>query len=127
VVASATNFSAQPNQALTNQTVATFTDPGGAEPHAFDPSGTHYTTTINWGDGTSSTATISQSGNTFSVQGNHTYGQTGTFSVTVVIVHDNAPQTTTTAPATISTTTPSGVVNFVDFETGDFSQTANHN
>src|SRR5439155_7479241 len=80
---------------------------------------------INWGDGTSSTATISQSGNTFSVQGNHTYGQAGTFTVTVTILHENAPATTVTSTATVSTTT-TGVVNFVDFETGDFSQTVSH-
>src|SRR5207244_3023634 len=37
------------------QTVATFTDPGGAEPNASDPIGTvndHYGAAIDWGDGT---------------------------------------------------------------------------
>src|SRR5439155_4854867 len=51
--------------------------------------------------------------------------QAGTFQVTVVIAHESSAQVTVTATATVSTTT-SGQINFVDFETGDFSQTATH-
>lgn len=82
-------------------TVATFTDPGGAEPNPSDPSGTianHYTIdSINWGDGTpldTTSGTISFSGtpgsttNPFTVSGTHFYGEEGTYTITVVIDHE---------------------------------------
>src|SRR5439155_4262912 len=128
VVATVSGFSATQNTALNNQIVATFTDPGGAEPNASDPNDgipSHYLATINWGDGTTTNGTISQSGGTFTVTGSHTYTQVGSFTLTVAIIHENAPTTTVSGTVTVSTTTV-GVVNFVDFETGDFSQTALH-
>src|SRR5207253_2298424 len=79
VVASAVSFGASVNQAFANQAVATFTDPGGAEPNNFDSPGSpisnHYTATIDWGDGTfpPTAGTITVSGNVFTVRGGHTY------------------------------------------------------
>jgi hypothetical protein len=50
------------------QVVATFTDPGGAEPL------TDYSADINWGDGTPvSSGAISFAGGTFTIKGDHTY------------------------------------------------------
>src|SRR5205085_7165222 len=55
-------------------TVATFMDTGGPE----NPNDTgDYNATINWGDNTTSTGTISLSGTTFTVAGSHTYGSSG--------------------------------------------------
>ena len=66
-------------------TVATFTDP--------DKSATasEYSATIEWGDGSSSTGTVSGSGGSFSVSGNHTYAEEGSYTITAAITDvDNA-------------------------------------
>jgi large repetitive protein len=69
-----------------SQTVATFTDPTGAQ-----PVGT-YSASINWGDGTAPSAgTITVSGGTFSVAGTHTYTNAGPFTVTVAVTRTGAP------------------------------------
>jgi Ca2+-binding RTX toxin-like protein len=88
---------------LSGQTaVATFTDPGGAEPNPFDPGPipSHYTATVDWGDSSpTSTGTITYNGtpgddsttNTFTVSGGpHTYTTNGTFTITVTIHHEGA-------------------------------------
>jgi hypothetical protein len=83
------------------QAVATFTDPGGAEPNLFDagPLSSHYTATIHWGDGTSDdTGAITYNGiplddsptNTFTVSGHHDYTTNGTYTITVTIHHEGA-------------------------------------
>ncbi|HLJ96422.1 MAG TPA: Ig-like domain-containing protein [Gemmataceae bacterium] len=65
--------------------VATFTDPGGAEAN----DGTHYSATINWGDGTgTATGSISVSGGLFTVNGTHTYAAASSYTVTVTIGHE---------------------------------------
>ena len=63
------SFNAVENQPSATQTVATFTDPGGAEAHA------DYSASINWGDGTTSAGTISgpDASGVFTVTGSHTY------------------------------------------------------
>nr|MDP9122448.1 hypothetical protein [Acidobacteriota bacterium] len=60
-------------------TVATFTDS--------DPSlgASSFTATINWGDATTSAGTVTVSSGAFAVNGQHTYADEGTFSVTVNI------------------------------------------
>ncbi|HEV3343167.1 MAG TPA: hypothetical protein VG125_22530, partial [Pirellulales bacterium] len=87
---------------LTNATVATFTDPGGAE----DPNA-NYSATIGWGDGTSGAGVVISDGHGgFIVQGTHTYsGDTlaggggeseGAATITVTISHDaTTPQVVT--------------------------------
>src|SRR6266481_1076312 len=92
VTASAISFTTPSNTALTNQPVATFTDPAGAEPNASDPGAlqNHYSATINWGDGSTSTGTITASGNTFTVTGSHIYTFASTFTTSVTISHENA-------------------------------------
>jgi hypothetical protein len=82
-------------------TVATFTDPGGAESIG------DYNASINWGDGTTSTGTITgpDSHGVFSVLGSHTYAD-GTFTFTVTINHDLAPSVTATATAVLADVPP---------------------
>jgi hypothetical protein len=84
-------------------TIATFTDPAGAEPNASDPGAvsTHYTATINWGDGSAtSTGTVTNTGgNNFAVSAPiHTYGEEGVFTVTVTVQHETAAAQSVTGP-----------------------------
>ncbi len=81
------------------QNVATFTDPGGAEPNPADPVGTsadHYSASIDWGDGTNSPGVItplmpSSPTQVFTTAANHTYTMespvTG-FNVVTTIDHE---------------------------------------
>jgi hypothetical protein len=82
------------------QSVATFTDPGGAEPNSSDPSPAtsagHYTPSIDWGDSTKSAGTItpltpSSPTQVFTVTGNHTYttqSPVSGFNVSTTINHE---------------------------------------
>jgi hypothetical protein len=74
--------------ALGNVTVATFTDAGGAE------DASHYTPTINWGDGTTSTGTVTATSNGFRVSGSHTYTAAETYNVSVTIKDEGGSSTT---------------------------------
>jgi streptogramin lyase len=66
---------------LTGVTVATFTDAGGPEAPG------NYTATIDWGDQTGTfPGTVVLSNGVFHVVGSHTYGDEGTYTVTVSIV-----------------------------------------
>lgn len=75
-------------------TVATFTDS--------DPNGTasDYSASINWGDGSKTSGTISKSGGHFSVSGKHTYAKSGKYTLTITI--KDAGGSTTTATVTIA-------------------------
>ena len=77
VVSSPINVSGK-NQS--NVKVATFTHANGVEP------GSAFVATINWGDGSTSTGTITQSGSTYTVKGSHTYAQNGSHTVTTTVV-----------------------------------------
>ena len=83
---------------FTGQTVATFTDPAGAEPLA------NYSATIEWGDGSSSAGTIlpSNVNGTFTVQGSHSYNSAGNDAIAVTIQHDTAPNVTVTSTANVA-------------------------
>jgi hypothetical protein len=74
------------------KTVATFTDadPGGIA--------SDYTATIHWGDGTTSTGTISGH---FTVTGGHTYASTGTKAISVTITDAGGASATATGKANI--------------------------
>ncbi len=99
---------------LTGAVVATFVDPGGAEPNAADPSGVHYTAAINWGDGSVSAGVIvfDSATSTFKVLGDHTYATAATYAITVTVHHESAPdaQATSTATITAPSSAPSGPV-----------------
>jgi Ca2+-binding RTX toxin-like protein len=79
-------------------TVATFTDPGGAE-------STGYSATIDWGD--KSTTLGAQivalgDGKTFNVLGNHTYAEDGSYTLKVTVTHDSTTAVTGIGTAKVS-------------------------
>jgi PKD repeat protein len=86
--------------ASTVQTVATFTDPGGAEPLA------SYSALIAWGDGTASPGTITFSNGLFTVSGSHDYVEAGSYPVTTTINHALAPASTAVSGASVAFATP---------------------
>ncbi len=67
-----------------NVQVATFTHASGVEPAG------DFIATINWGDGTTSTGSISLSGATYKVKGSHTYAQNISHTVTTTVVESEA-------------------------------------
>jgi hypothetical protein len=79
-------------------TVATFTDP--------DPAAVagDYAALIEWGDGVTTTGTITGSSGSFTVEGTHTYADEGSYPVKVTITDvDNPPNTkVTSSTATIA-------------------------
>jgi hypothetical protein len=70
---------------------ASFTDPGSADTH---------TSTINWGDGSSTTGTLDQSALT--VAGSHTYSNAGTFTVIVTVTDDDGGASSDTLSVTVT-------------------------
>ncbi|HWB13784.1 MAG TPA: choice-of-anchor Q domain-containing protein [Pirellulales bacterium] len=76
--------------------VATFTDPGGAEPTS------DYSAKIVWGDGQTSAGVISEANGVFTVTGTNTYAGSGTLTASVTISHDSAPPVTVQDVATVS-------------------------
>jgi hypothetical protein len=112
VIAAGTTFSVVRGSSPTD-TVATFTDPGGAEPNAYDPGSisNHYTATINWGDGTpNGTGVITYNGvlgddsktNTFTISQFHDYTTDGNYTITVTIYHEGAANTVVTDKVTVA-------------------------
>jgi hypothetical protein len=106
-------------------TVATFTDPAGAEAQA------DYAAVINWGDNSAPSAgTISLNSGVFTVQGSHTYTAAGPHTITVTIHHDGAADATATdtaqvSPAAASTLVVSGFPSPIDAgDPGAFTVTA---
>jgi uncharacterized repeat protein (TIGR01451 family) len=74
------------SRTLTNVAVATFTHASGVEPAS------NFTATIHWGDNTTSTGTITQSGTTYSVTGSHTYNSGSRHTITTTVVESgNSP------------------------------------
>ena len=102
-------------------TVATLTDSNISTPAS------DLTATINWGDGSSSTGTVSGSAGTFVVNATHTYGDEGTFHATVVVADDatGASTSTVTSTATVaqSETLSAGAVTFTTTDGQSFSGT----
>jgi hypothetical protein len=87
VVAGGFTVSAVEGTAADNQTVATFTDPAGAE------SVSAYSADIDWGDGTttsSGTISVDSSTGVFTVQGSHTYAEEGSYTITATVHHQTA-------------------------------------
>jgi hypothetical protein len=106
ITATGTPVSATEGAAFSGQ-VATFTDP--------DTSATpeEYAATIEWGDGTSTEGTVSGSGGSFAVSGEHTYADEGSYEVKVAITDVDNPaisaSTTSTATVLDAALTASGV------------------
>ena len=79
--------------------VGTFTD---ANPFGLI---TDFTTSINWGDGTTSAGTVTQPGGigtVFLVNGTHTYTEEGTYAVTVTVTDDGGSSTVVAGSAIIA-------------------------
>ena len=75
--------------------VATFTEPDASAP------ATQYTSTIDWGDGTTTSGTVTGPvGGPFSVDGTHTYTEENSYPVKVTIADNNNPSNTQTATST---------------------------
>jgi hypothetical protein len=94
VLGPAISFTVAEGAAFTNQAVASFTDPGGAEPNASDggPLSSHYSATINWGDNSPTTAgTVTFNGGTFTVIGSHSYNEEGVYPISVTLMHEQTP------------------------------------
>ena len=94
----ADNFSGNPGQTFTNVQVATFTTP------FLGNVATDFTTSITWGDGSTSAGTVSGGGGSFSVTGSHTYATGGNYTFNVSVT-DDAPGTASaskTGTATIN-------------------------
>lgn len=71
---------------LTNFQAATFTHASGVEPASA------FAATINWGDGTTSAGTITQSGTTYVVKGSHTYTSGNRHTITTSVTEvGNSP------------------------------------
>jgi hypothetical protein len=62
-----------------------------------------FTASINWGDGNTSTGTVTAQGNgVFLVGGSHTYATAGTYPISVTINDDGGSQTTANTSATVT-------------------------
>jgi len=92
--ASGTTIKGDPGVALNNVTVATFSD-SNTQNGAGD-----FVATIDWGDGSSSTGTVSGSNGSFTVNGSHTYAQNGRDNITVSIADDDQGIATASAGST---------------------------
>ena len=74
---------------LENVLVATFAHGDGSEPAS------HFTATISWGDGSTSTGVVTESATTYLVSGSHDYLDEGTFAISVQVTDDAASSTVT--------------------------------
>jgi uncharacterized protein (TIGR03118 family) len=93
------------SQGLTvdNATLADFSDTGGADPLS------NYSATIDWGDGSSSTGTVTAAvaaaaaaGGLFGVAGSHTYTSAGDYTFSVTISDTDGDQTSVQGTAHVA-------------------------
>lgn len=87
---------------LSNVAVATFTHGNNTEPAS------DFTATIHWGDGTSSTGTVTLSGGIYTVSGSHMYADEGQFSISVSIEDDTASASVQTTATMLEELLPDG-------------------
>lgn len=97
ITAAAVNFSATKGISV-SPILATFTDSNTGQ------SASHYTTTIKWGDSTSSAGTVTFNSSTakFQVSGTHTYAAVGSFNATVNISDPEGGSAAPVAKATVA-------------------------
>jgi hypothetical protein len=130
ITASGLTFSPTEGKAYSGQ-VASFTDPDTASTAG------EYSATIDWGDGSSTSGTVSGSSGSFTVNGTHTYADEGTNKVSVTIKDTDNTANTATASSTanvvdaalsasgVNPTSPQGfngvVANFTDANTATSS------
>ena len=97
IAASGTKFSATAGKSFT-KTVATFTDQNTKD------TASQYKASIKWGDGATSTGTVSGSAGKFTVTGTHTYAKAGTYSITTTITEVSDAVNTASAVSTATVT-----------------------
>jgi len=85
-----------------NVVLATFTHGTG-----LDPVG-DFSATVDWCDGTTSTATVSESGGTYTVTGSHTYLDERTYPITINVADEAATATFTTSAQIAEELLPDG-------------------
>src|SRR5262249_13965392 len=94
------NVSATEGLAFTNVAVLTFNDSG-------NPPAGNYSASIDWGDNTSPSAgTGSINGSMVTIRGGHTYGDEGTYTITVTLKQGSALTTTFKTTATVVDAAP---------------------
>jgi len=105
-----------------NQQLATFTDPNGALPSA------DYAATIDWGDGSSSTAVVTPdaAGGLFSVFGSHVYAAVGSFTIDVSIAREGLAAVTVADGAQVTTMPTTPTPGAMTSATGDYVTAAFH-
>ena len=99
VAGDAITFAATTGQPFDGQAVATFTDPGGSEDVG------NYTALIDWGDGSQpepGTISYDPATDSFTVAGSHTYSSSGTYTVTVTVMHGAADDLVVLAEADVT-------------------------
>jgi len=93
----ASGFTAPEGTAFNGQ-VATFSDADTSKTAA------DFTATIAWGDGTTSPGTVTGSSGSFTVSGQHTYADEGSFTFTVTVTEIGAGGATASSSATATVT-----------------------
>ncbi len=93
LVVTANNISPTEHTAF-NGTVATFTDSDTSKTPA------DFTASIDWGDGNTSAGTVTGSNGAFSIAGQHTYADEGSFPLSVTVAEVSPGIATATAAAT---------------------------
>lgn len=114
ISAAGTTINGNPNEPLTDVTVATFSDS-----NTVNVAG-DFVATIDWGDGTTSTGTISGSNGVFTVSGSHTYTQSGQDTITVNVAEDASDGQATAADSATST---ANIIGLAAGAASDFSAT----
>src|SRR5262249_19432070 len=94
-ILTATNLSGSEGKALSFS--ATFSDPGVLDTH---------TASINWGDGTSGSGKVTESGGNGSVAADHTYADNGTYTITLRVTDDDGGYHEVPRTATITNAVP---------------------
>jgi hypothetical protein len=97
-----TPITATEGQAFTG-TVASFTDTNTANVAS------DFTATINWGDGTTSSGTVTGSNGAFAVSATHTYADEGSFTASVTLT-DDTPGTATAMASSTATVAEADVL-----------------
>ena len=98
--ATGTAVSATEGAAFSNVQVGTLTDAAGIDSNPSDLSAT-----INWGDGTQTSAAILVESNTsgvYTVEGSHTYAEAGSYPIGVSYIDAGGSTTTSTSTATVA-------------------------
>lgn len=102
LVGSGVSVSGFERSSINNATVATFTHGNGLEPAS------GFTATIDWGDGTTSAGSVSETSTTYTVVGSHTFFDEHTYPVSVTVNDDTASATIATSAKISEELLPNG-------------------